>query len=83
MDTFSPRQVEMLLGAMSGATEGYRDVAIVLTILDMELRVNELINLILVDVWLDESLIKVLGKGNKKRPVPNRETDSQKASALH
>lgn len=34
------------------------------------MRVNELINLIMDNVWLEEGLIKVLGKGNKERLIP-------------
>lgn len=55
---------------MSGLAEGYRDTAIVITLLDTGLRVNELINLKMDNVWLEEGLIKVLGKGNKERLVP-------------
>jgi site-specific recombinase XerD len=45
-------------------------VVIVLTLLDTGLRVNELINLKMDNVWLEEGLVKVLGKGNKERLVP-------------
>jgi site-specific recombinase XerD len=68
--TFSPHQIELLLGVMSSSAEGYRGVVIVLTLLDTGLRVNELINLKMEYVWLDEGLIKVLGKGDKERLVP-------------
>ena len=68
--TFSPHQIELLLGVMSSSVEGYRDAVIVLTLLDTSLRVNELINLKMENVWLEEGLIKVLGKGNKERLVP-------------
>jgi len=70
MATFSPYQIESLLGAMNGSTEGYRNMVIVLTLLDTGLRVNELTNLKVENVWLEEGLIKVLGKGNKERLVP-------------
>ena len=43
--TFSPHQIEPLLGVISGSAEGSRDVAMLLTLLDTGLRVNELINL--------------------------------------
>jgi len=68
--TFSPHQIESLLGVMSGSAEGYRGVVMVLTLLDTGLRVNELTNLKMENVWLEEGLIKVLGKGNKERLVP-------------
>jgi len=52
MATFSPHQIELLLGVMSSSVEGYRDAVIVLTLLDTGLRVNELINLKMENVWL-------------------------------
>jgi len=55
---------------MSGSAEGYRSVVIALTLLDTGLRVNELINLRMENVWLEDGLVKVLGKGNKERLVP-------------
>jgi integrase/recombinase XerD len=70
MTTFSQSQLESLLDAMNGSVEGYRDMVIVLTLLDTGLRVNELINLKVENAWLEEGLIKVLGKGNKERLVP-------------
>jgi len=45
-------------------------MVIILTLLDTGLRVNELINLKIDNVWLEEGIIKVLGKGNKERLVP-------------
>jgi site-specific recombinase XerD len=70
MATFSPYQFESLLDVMNGSAESYRDMVIILTLLDTGLRVNELINLEMNNVWLEEGLIKVLGKGNKERLVP-------------
>ena len=67
---FSPYQIELLLGVMSSSAEGYRDMVIILALLDTGLRVNELMNLKIDNVWLEEGLIKVLGKGNKERLVP-------------
>ena len=55
---------------MNGSAEGYRGAVIVLTLLDTGLRINELINLRMENVWLQEGLVKVLGKGNKERLVP-------------
>lgn len=68
--TFSQYQIESLLSIMNNSPEGYRDMVIILTLLDTGLRVNELINLKMEHVWLEESIIKVLGKGNKERLVP-------------
>ena len=68
--TFSQYQIESLLSIMNNSAESYRDIVIILTLLDTGLRVNELINLKRQNVWLEEGLIKVLGKGDKERLVP-------------
>ena len=68
--TFSQPQIESLLETINGSANGYRDSVIVLLLLDTGLRVNELINLMMGNVWLEEGLIKVLGKGDKERLVP-------------
>lgn len=44
MATFSQCQIKSLLGVMSSSAEGYRDMVIILILLDTGLRVNELIN---------------------------------------
>ena len=58
MTTFSQSQIESLLGVMNGSAESYRDMVIILVLLDTGLRVNELINLKVENVWLEEGLIK-------------------------
>ena len=68
--TFSQSQLQLLLSVINSSAEGYRDMVIILTLLDTGLRVNELINLKMDDVWLEEGVIKVLGKGNKERLTP-------------
>ena len=68
--TFSQSQIESLLSVINSSAEGYRHMVIILTLLDTGLRVSELINLKMNNVWLEEGLIKVLGKGNKERLVP-------------
>ena len=68
--TFSESQFELLLGVITNSAEGYRDMVIMLLLLDTGLRVNELIGLKIDDVWLEEGIIKVLGKGSKERLVP-------------
>ena len=49
---------------------GYRNRAIVETLYGSGLRVSELINLKISDIYFDEDLIMILGKGNKQRFVP-------------
>jgi len=68
--TFSQSQLKSLLSVINNSAEGYRDVVIILTLIDTGLRVNELINLKLDGVSLEEGIVKVLGKGNKERLAP-------------
>ncbi len=51
-------------------TEGTRNDAIIETMYSCGLRVSELINLKLSDLFFDEGFIRVLGKGSKQRFVP-------------
>jgi site-specific recombinase XerD len=50
--------------------EGYRDHTIILTLLDTAMRVSELCHLKPDDVWLEDGILKVMGKGNKERLIP-------------
>ena len=69
--TFSDLQIQQLLNAIDNKTpEGYRDYTIILTLLDTGMRVSELCHLKLDNVWLEEGMLKVLGKGNKERLIP-------------
>ena len=51
-------------------TEGQRNRAILETLYSCGLRVSELVNLKLSDLYFDEGFIKVEGKGSKQRLVP-------------
>ncbi len=69
--TFSDEQLGRLLAAIDTATPaGFRDQAIMLTLLDTALRVSELVGVTLDNLWLDEGLITVRGKGDRERQVP-------------
>ena len=50
--------------------EGYRNYVIVEMLYDCGLRVSELVGLRLSNLYVDEELIQVIGKGNKERWVP-------------
>lgn len=50
--------------------EGQRNKAIIELLFSCGLRVSELVNLKLSNLYLDESFIRVLGKGSKERLVP-------------
>lgn len=50
--------------------EGHRNKAIIETLYSCGLRVSELINLKLTNLFFDHGFIRVIGKGNKERLVP-------------
>ena len=50
--------------------EGHRNRAIIETLYSCGLRVSELINLQITNIYFDEGFIRVIGKGNKERLVP-------------
>jgi len=69
--TFTDSQLKALLSVIDIKTaRGYRDMAMILLMLDSGIRVSELCGLKLADVHLEEGTIKVLGKGNKERLSP-------------
>ncbi len=51
-------------------THGHRDKAILETLFSCGLRVSELVNLKISNLFFKEKFIKVIGKGNKERLVP-------------
>lgn len=50
--------------------EGQRNKAIIEVLFSCGLRVSELVNLKLSDLYLEQKFVRVLGKGNKERLVP-------------
>jgi integrase/recombinase XerD len=54
----------------TSTAEGYRNYAIILTLLDTGLRVSELCGLRLSCLWLADGMLKVMGKGSKERLIP-------------
>lgn len=68
---FSDEQIKRLLAAIDTRSPiGFRDWAIIITLLDTGLRVSELCSLKLDDTNLDQRSLKVYGKGGKERVVP-------------
>ncbi|MCX5770231.1 MAG: site-specific tyrosine recombinase XerD [Candidatus Hydrogenedentes bacterium] len=66
-----PSQVEQLIAAPDPSTaDGARDCAILELFYSCGLRVSELINLRMRDLSLDESAVRVRGKGSKTRLIP-------------
>lgn len=70
-DTLSKEDVEKLLEGVDRSTpEGERNRAMLETLYSCGLRVSELVNLKISDVFPKESYIRVIGKGDKERLVP-------------
>lgn len=70
-EVLSVQEIDDLIGAIDlSKPEGHRNKAIIETLYSCGLRVSELINLRLTDLFFDQGFIKVLGKGNKERLVP-------------
>lgn len=70
-DTLSVDEINQLISAIDlSKPEGERNRAILETLYGCGLRVSELVNLRLSDLYFDEDFIKVTGKGNKQRFVP-------------
>ncbi len=70
-DVLSVEEVELILNQPDVTTKfGLRDKAILELLYSSGLRVSELINLKLSDLFLDDDVIRVFGKGSKQRIVP-------------
>ena len=70
-DTLEKEEVDALITAIDlSHPQGERNKTIIETIFSCGLRVSELINLQLSDLFFDEEYIRILGKGNKYRFVP-------------
>ncbi|CDF79443.1 tyrosine recombinase XerD [Formosa agariphila KMM 3901] len=70
-DTLSEEDIDQLIGAIDLSTnEGERNRAMLETLYSCGLRVSELTNLKISDLYFDEGFINVTGKGDKQRFVP-------------
>src|SRR5690606_5767487 len=70
-DFLSLSEVEKIIDAVDmGKEEGHRNRAIMETLYGCGLRVSELTNLRISDLFFKESIIRVTGKGDKERLVP-------------
>ena len=70
-DTLSKDEIDLLIQAIDlSHPQGERNRAILETLYGCGLRVSELINLKLSDLFFEEGFVKVMGKGNKQRLVP-------------
>ncbi|MGB0949102.1 MAG: site-specific tyrosine recombinase [Marinirhabdus sp.] len=69
--TLSTQEVDALIAAINlGTPQGERNRAMLETLYGCGLRVSELVNLRLSDLFFNEGFIKVTGKGDKQRFVP-------------
>jgi len=70
-DVLSLDEIDRMISAIDlSSPEGERNRAIIETIYGCGLRVSELVNLRISDLYFDEGFIKVTGKGDKQRLVP-------------
>lgn len=70
-EVLSTKEVDMIEDAIDLAKwEGHRNKAIIETLFSCGLRVSELTNLKISDLFFDDKFIRVNGKGSKQRLVP-------------
>lgn len=70
-EVLSAEEVDMLEGAIDlSKWEGQRNRAIIEVLFSCGLRVSELVNLKLSDLFTQEQYVRILGKGSKERLVP-------------
>ncbi len=70
-ETLSTNEIDQLIAYLKKSkNNSLRNCAILEVLYSCGLRVSELINIKISDIFFDEFLIKILGKGNKERFVP-------------
>jgi len=70
-DVLSEKEIDILINAIDlSLPQGERNRTILETLYSCGLRVSELTNLQLSDLFFEEDFIRVIGKGNKQRFVP-------------
>ncbi len=70
-DSLSVEEIQLLIeGIDLSSPNGERNKAILETLYGCGLRVSELVNLKISNIYFDEEFIKVVGKGDKERLVP-------------
>lgn len=64
-------EIDSILSAIDLSQEcGHRNRAIIETLYSCGLRVSELVNLKISDIFPDDGFVRIIGKGNKQRLVP-------------
>jgi integrase/recombinase XerD len=70
-EVLSTAEVDQLESSIDlSKPEGQRNKAIIEVLFSCGLRVSELVNLKLSNLYIDEQFVRILGKGNKERLVP-------------
>ncbi|GAA4808286.1 site-specific tyrosine recombinase XerD [Olivibacter ginsenosidimutans] len=70
-DTLSIQEIDQLIGAIDLSTiEGQRNKVLLEVLYGCGLRVSELVNLKISNLFLNVEFIKVMGKGSKERLIP-------------
>jgi len=70
-DTLSEKEINLIISKIDlSKPEGERNRAMLETLYSCGLRVSEMIELRISDLFFEEGFIKVIGKGNKQRFVP-------------
>ena len=70
-EVLSVEEIDRIISGIDlSEKEGQRNRAIIEMLYSCGLRVSELCNLLISDIWSDEGFVKVMGKGRKERFVP-------------
>lgn len=70
-EVLDKEEIDALLEAVDlSKNEGHRNRAMLETLYSCGLRVSELVNLKITNIYFEEGFIRVIGKGNKERLVP-------------
>lgn len=70
-EVLSLEEIELMLNALNVSTnEGYRNKVIIELLFACGLRVSELVNLRISDLFFEDGFIRIIGKGKKHRFVP-------------
>lgn len=70
-DTLNTHEIDALIDSIDASKpEGMRNKAIIEVLYGCGLRVSELVNLKISDIYEESEFIKIIGKGNKERLIP-------------
>lgn len=80
-EVLDKEEIDALINAVDVSKyEGHRNRAILETLYSCGLRVSELVNLKITNLYFTEGFIRVIGKGNKERLVPVSDTVEKEIS---